>query len=355
MLTATWRDFMALAFRPSEVFEAILTRRGLMVSLGLGTLSYYLGMLQISEMLLPRHVGGWGYVLLNVPLSLARLVFLVALLHMVACRFSNRQGRWRDLLAVWGYTQLPYLALTSVTLGLFFTVPRAIWIDEEFLWMVVIGGIALLLAFWGLLLKLQALKICYHLRGSRLAAVVACVVPLYMGYGWLERTFVYERGIIPQEILAAMDPTAPQAVIGWPNLILPFDTATYQLRTPERGEIVAFVPPGQEVHKPWARGYRLRAMARVVGLEGEQVEVQQGQVRLHGQLFNEPYLQGLGPAALDLAPMTVPPGHVFLLGDNRALAVDAYRGGMVPSAAIRGRLTEVGRLKWRLVVRTWLW
>jgi signal peptidase I len=178
---------------------------------------------------------------------------------------------------------------------------------------------------------------------------------LYVGYGWLERTFVYERGILPQEILGAMDATAPQAVIGWPNLILPFDTATYHLRTPERGAVVGFVPPGQEVHKPWARGYRARVMARVVGLAGERIEVQRGQVRLNGQLLHEPYLQGLGPAAIDLASTTVPHGHVFLLGDNRAFAVEVYRGGIVPYTAIRGRLTEVGRLKWRVVVHTWLW
>jgi signal peptidase I len=355
MAAATWRDIKDLAWRPAEAFEDILLRQGLGLSLALGMLSYYISTLQMSELLLPRQRGGWGYVLLNGPLALARLVLLVSLFHVAARLLSQRRGRWRDLLALWGYTQLPHLGLTILALALFATLPLASGRGEEVLRIVALGGIALGLALWGVLLKLQALKICYHLRGGRLAAVVVLAVSVYAAYGWLERTLIYERGVVPRALVSAMDPAAPQAVSGWRNLVLPLDRLTYRLRPPARGEVVGFVPPGREADMPWALGYRARSIARVVGLPGERVEVRRGQVRLDGQPLDEPYRQGLGAHAIDVPPTTLPPGHVLLLGDNRAQAVEVYGGGVVPYPAIRGRLTEVGRWKWRLVVHTWLW
>ena len=69
--------------------------------------------------------------------------------------------------------------------------------------------------------------------------------------------------------------------------------------------------------------------------------------------MSEPYLTG--PRALNVPPRLVPLGHFFILGDNRAAAMEGYGGGIVSAQSIRGRLTDVGRIKWRLMVGQWLW
>jgi hypothetical protein len=43
------------------------------------------------------------------------------------------------------------------------------------------------------------------------------------------------------------------------------------------------------------------------------------------------------------------------LGDDRSLPPPEYGGGVIPQQRIRGRLTDVGRMKWRFLVGQWQW
>jgi signal peptidase I len=85
------------------------------------------------------------------------------------------------------------------------------------------------------------------------------------------------------------------------------------------------------------------------------VEVEDGRLFIDDHPMDEPYRLRTEPLLAHAPPTIVPAGHVFILGDNRAVPLQAYGGGIVPRSAIRGRLTDVGRLKWRLTVGTWLW
>jgi signal peptidase I len=353
MVTMTWQEFKALAFHPSEVFEHMLDRRGLALSLTLGMLSYYVGTLQVSEVLLPRDLGGLGYVVLNVPLALGRMLLIVALLHGAARLVAPQPAHWLDLLALWGYTQVPHLALTVLALVFLALLPWAAHLGGARLWMVAVGGAALLLFLWGIALKLQALRTCYQLRGGRLVGAIAIALPLAISFLWLERTFLYERSLVPRAVLQGMDQAAAQAVTGGKNLALPLDTLTYHLRAPARGEVVGFVPPGHEVSIPLAPGFRLRSLGRIIGLPGETVEVREGEVFIADRPLSEPYRAKV--PGISMAPVVVPAEHVFILGDNRQVPVEVYGGGLIPRHAVRGRCTEVGRLKWWLTVGTWLW
>jgi signal peptidase I len=353
MVAVSWREFKGLAFHPSEVFEELLGRHCLAVSLTLGMISYYLGTLQVSELLLPQYLGGLGYTVLNAPLALGRMLFIVSLIHGASRLMARQPAPWMDLLTIWGYTQVPYIALTALALASLIIVPWATRIGEPMLWMILVGGTALPLFLWGLILKLQALQTCYQLRGGRLVGAIAIALLLNISFLWLERTFLYERGLVPRAVLQGMDRAAAQEVIGGKNLALPFDTLTYHLRAPIRGEIVGFVPPGQEVSIPLIPGFRIRSMGRVVGLPGEKVEVKEGALFINSRPVNEPYRANV--PEVNMLPAIVPPGHVFILGDNRQVPMEVSGVGMVPQRAIRGRFTEVGRLKWRLTVGTWLW
>jgi signal peptidase I len=350
---AVWQTLKELAMRPAEILDQRLTEHRFMPSLVLGTMSYYWSMLQASEILLPPAVGGYAFWLVNVPLSLGRMVLTVVLIHL-ACKLVTRTGvRWWELITVWGYTQLPWIVLTAVA-GLFLaTVSHVSATEIGLVWVFIIAGMALFLSLWGLILKFQALKICYDLQGIRLFGVIALALLLNGSLVWMQRLFLAERAVVSQSAFDAMDLNADISLAGRRHFPLPFDTLTYHLRSPQRGEIVGFLPPGRESLMAVGSGFRLRLLGRIVGLPGETVEVRSGRVFLADQELSESYVSG--DPGINLPRMRLPPGSFLILGDNRSLLPTDYGGGVVPEQRIRGRLTDVGRMKWRFLVGQWTW
>jgi signal peptidase I len=74
---------------------------------------------------------------------------------------------------------------------------------------------------------------------------------------------------------------------------------------------------------------------RVVGLSGETIEVQKGRVLVNGELLEEPWAVNQGGGRF--GPETVPPLHVFVLGDNRGASNDSRNFGPVPIDDIVGQ------------------
>jgi signal peptidase I len=121
-------------------------------------------------------------------------------------------------------------------------------------------------------------------------------------------------------------------------------------RAPKRGEVVIFSPPGDA-----QRDY----VKRVVGLPGDTVQVRNGQLWLNGKNLTRPGAAGhalCGSEALpggasyevcwepplmpDLSRVIVPPGQVFMLGDQRTRSDDLTKRagtGLVPIRAITAR------------------
>ena len=85
---------------------------------------------------------------------------------------------------------------------------------------------------------------------------------------------------------------------------------------PELGDIV--------IHQS-DRGERV---ARVVGVAGDELDVRDGQLMRNGVLVDEPYVSDETP--FPDAPVLVPPGHVFVMGDNRPDSSDSRFEGPVP-------------------------
>lgn len=77
---------------------------------------------------------------------------------------------------------------------------------------------------------------------------------------------------------------------------------------------------------------------RVIALEGEEIDFINGIVYIDGRRHDEPYLKEYASTfeiAIDM-PYTVPKGHVFVLGDNRALSKDSRTIGAIPVDSIIG-------------------
>ena len=77
---------------------------------------------------------------------------------------------------------------------------------------------------------------------------------------------------------------------------------------------------------------------RVVGMPGDRIAVRDGHVIRNGRRASKPFAAacGEGPEC-DLAPIEIPPGHYFLMGDNRGSSADSRYWGPVAREQIIGR------------------
>jgi len=105
---------------------------------------------------------------------------------------------------------------------------------------------------------------------------------------------------------------------------------SYQFGDIDRGDIVVF-------HKPDRAGESDvdDFIKRIVGLPGETLRAVDGVVYIDGRPLEEPYLAD-GTVTNQLTEITVPEGHVFVLGDNRSLSRDSRFFGPIPMDSIVG-------------------
>ncbi|HZG38034.1 MAG TPA: signal peptidase I [Nodosilinea sp.] len=108
--------------------------------------------------------------------------------------------------------------------------------------------------------------------------------------------------------------------------------------TPALGDIVVFSNP--ERTPPNQAGEPINLMVkRVVALPGQQVEVRNGQVWVNGSPLAEPYLTE--PIRYQWGPETVPPSHLFMLGDNRNNSRDSHVWGFLPQSHLVGNAFKI--------------
>ena len=102
---------------------------------------------------------------------------------------------------------------------------------------------------------------------------------------------------------------------------------SYRFHGPQRFDIVVLSMPSQ--------GDEL-LIKRVIGLPGEEVEIRDGEVYVNGILLEEPFTDDSTHPGRD-SKVTVPPLHVYVMGDNRDRSNDSRSFGPVPIDNIVGR------------------
>ena len=113
----------------------------------------------------------------------------------------------------------------------------------------------------------------------------------------------------------------------------------YHFRDPHRGEIVVFNTPDAAKLKCGAGGTFVK---RLIGLPGETIEVRlkqgEGYVFINGKQLREPYIKLDRRPTETFGPVKVPPGHYFMMGDNRAQSCDSREWGTVPRGNLIGEV-----------------
>jgi len=124
--------------------------------------------------------------------------------------------------------------------------------------------------------------------------------------------------------------------------VLPLESALLPHKQLQRKDIVVFRYP-KDLTKDFVK--------RVIGLEGEKIEIRAKQLYVNDAPVDEPYKihKDNDPGSQDdvyrydeaiganYGPVVVPSGHLFVMGDNRDDSADSRTWGFVPLANIKGR------------------
>jgi signal peptidase I len=98
----------------------------------------------------------------------------------------------------------------------------------------------------------------------------------------------------------------------------------YDFRDPHRGEVIVFTSPVSWRRSPNEKDF----IKRVIGVAGDRVQCcDNGRVVVNGQPLAEPYLNSDdgagGPSSPDSFNVVVPPGRLWVMGDNRMHSGDS--------------------------------
>ena len=107
----------------------------------------------------------------------------------------------------------------------------------------------------------------------------------------------------------------------------------YRLSAPARGQIVVFHAPALAATRCSEGGIYVK---RLIGLPGDTWQEVNGSVLIDGRKLAEPYVE---PSLRDdrtIAPIHIPAGDYFMMGDNRANSCDSRSWGVVPRSALIG-------------------
>jgi signal peptidase I len=99
-----------------------------------------------------------------------------------------------------------------------------------------------------------------------------------------------------------------------------------KLSLPRRGDLTVFTRSGHLLVK------------RVVGLGGDEIGIEDGELVVNGYAVKEPYVNHRLLDGVYFGPVTVPAGDVFVMGDNRTNSTDSRSFGPVPRSDVLGRV-----------------
>ena len=165
------------------------------------------------------------------------------------------------------------------------------------------------------------------------AIVIAVLIAFFI------RTFIIQAFKIPS---GSMKPTLQ---IGDHILVtkfiygvkIPIIRKTFvSISEPKRGDMVVFIYP-EDRSKDFVK--------RVIGIGGDNIEIRNKKIYLNGLPYNDNYgvytddmiIPGAAQPRDNFGPVTVPPGSVFVMGDNRDQSYDSRFWGFVDLRDVLGK------------------
>jgi signal peptidase I len=159
-------------------------------------------------------------------------------------------------------------------------------------------------------------------KSVRVAIEWAIIIAIAVVAAILIRSFFLQPFSIPS---GSMEPTLN---VGDRVLV---NKLAYDFHPVHRGDVVVFAKPPNDA----AAGIK-DLIKRVIGLPGEYISGQNGEVYINGRPLAEPWL----PKGVTTDPFRVtlvPLGEYFMMGDNRGNSADSRTIGPIPKHLIIGR------------------
>ncbi len=169
---------------------------------------------------------------------------------------------------------------------------------------------------------------------------------------WYVYVALYVAQILVAPALLALSPVKALKIVSGsmePTLLvrdhLYADLSYYSSAKPARGDLVVFSTPEEP-------GQRI---ARVIGLEGEEIEFRDKAAYIDGRRLSDPWAFHTDPTTYPRSPLSdkdgvvrdnldrvkIPAGTCFVLGDNRDRSYDSRFFGPVPLSRLQGRLLYI--------------
>lgn len=104
------------------------------------------------------------------------------------------------------------------------------------------------------------------------------------------------------------------------------NTLAYRFGVPHRDDIVAFMHDGDPPET---------YIKRVIGVAGDRIRIMRGTVYVNERRLNEPYVRYADTRSYP--EVVVPPSHLFVLGDNRAISEDSRIFGTIGIDRLMGK------------------
>jgi signal peptidase I len=180
--------------------------------------------------------------------------------------------------------------------------------------------------------------------GTRSLIELVVIVAAALAFALLIQALLVKPYRIPSE---SMEPTLD---VGERVLV---SRVNYHISDPDRGDVVVFHPPAgadgnrcgvshppdQPCSRPTPERSSLNFIKRIVAVPGDTFAIRDGHAVVNGKVQKESFTkpcQGAGQCTYS-RPITIPPDHFFMMGDNRGASDDSRFWGPVPKKWIIGQ------------------
>jgi len=344
---------------PRDSLRAFAQKRIVWSALVIGAGGFYWRTLNLSERMLPPQLFDVTFVFFNLIVALTYLALVSGFIQVsfFLCGHSVKD-KLRTIYFLWGWTELPRMIFLLGIFYLNYFLPGfIISVLFNWWWLAATGLILFVFCVWYLLLKLEALKVCYGVRGGKLVGPVTLILLFYGIFNLLLvntlEAIAWVKLTDLKPMISTLDLTMVKKSSESPLLLdpyipvptVPVDSQEYQFH---RGDIVTHVSAndGDRISFPQNLFFKPRYIGRIIGLPGETLELVKSWIKINGEALIEPYV--IHKQNYDLAPTKIPSGCFFIAGDNRLMYFTKYRGGLIKQENIKGICTSVSSIRLKL-------
>ena len=115
----------------------------------------------------------------------------------------------------------------------------------------------------------------------------------------------------------------------------------YSDNLPKRNDVIVFYRKSKKASEA---NTKVQYIKRIVGIEGDNIQLQNGKLFVNKTLVNEIYVSASNnktPYSLNMSLLTVPQNHVFVMGDNRDKSADSRIYGSIAVNEIIAKASKI--------------